>query len=146
MSDNFGIIVSACYCAITDIQACAVINQGIKVTFKPNTDWTDFDTLPGKIDISVEEIKNSGISLFEVSGKIKVSRQKFENTPEMVKFRQSKVLVKFITGNGDVLVVGDRENPVTITHKIINPSGVDTASGVEYNLTGTQKHPELPLL
>lgn len=146
MSDNFGIIVSAGYCAITDIQACAVINQGIKVTFKANKNWSDFDTLPAKIDISVEEIKNSGVSLFKVSGKIKVSRQKFENTPEMVKFRQSKVLVKFITGNGDVLVVGDRENPVTIVHKIINPSGVDTASGVEYYLTGTQKHPELPLL
>lgn len=146
MNDNFGVIISADYCLIDDINTCVIVPDGIIVNLKSNATWKSFNSIIGKIDIAASEAVQFNQGLFSVSGKIKVSRNKFENTTEMIKFRYKKAIVRVITGNGDVYVYGDKENPLTITHSLINPSGVNTASGVEYIITGITKNPELKLL
>jgi len=146
MSDNLGIITEAAYCFVDDVVSCAVLANGIIIGLKPDAVWTKFKSVKGLIDISVQETSNAGVSTFSVSGTIKSPRHKFATTAEMILFRTRKVLVKVNTPNGDTLLVGDKQNPVKITHKIINPSSASTMAGVEYTLSGVMTHPELPLL
>lgn len=146
MSDNIGGIILASYCFIDDVMSSVVTKKSIAIHLRGNKSWTDFPASLGNIDISVTENEINGSSLFNIDGKIRCPRQKYENMPEMIHFRSRRILVKYVTANGDVLVVGDKENSIKATHKILNPKDASGFSGVEYTLTGVMKHPELPLL
>ena len=146
MSDNIGGISLASYCFVDDILSCAVLKNGIAVNFKKNKFWVEFNASLGNIDISVQENEVNGTSLFNVAGKIRCPRQKFEKVTEMNIPSGKRILLKYNTINGDILVAGDRENTIKVTAKILNPKDASGYSGVEYTLVGTMKHAELPLL
>lgn len=146
MLDNIGGIKQAWYCFVSDLSSCAVTKKGITVNFKMNRNWVEFNASLGNIDISVSETETSGDSLFSIDGKIRCPRQKFENSREMVIFKKKRILVKYETINGDILVIGDAENPIKATHKILNPTQPSGYSGVEYTLSGVMTHEELTIL
>jgi hypothetical protein len=146
MADNMGGILSAWYCIATDIQSCVVLKNGIIVNLPGNRDWVNFDARIGNIEINVTENSENGLSFFNVEGKIRCPRSIFADVGSFHFNTNLPVLIKYFTTNGDVLVVGDKENPVRVNLKMLNPAQASGFSGAEYTLTGVMKHPELPLL
>ena len=147
MSDNMGGIISAEFCFISELAFCAALKHGILLELKSGKAWKEFPARIGNIEIDVTEETNVVHDSWTVSGKIRCPRKAYENTREMILFRQNrKILVKYTTTNGDVMVVGDMQYPVIVTHKLLNGAAASAYSGVEYQLTGAQKHPQLPLL
>lgn len=146
MSDNIGGIISASYCFRDDVLTCVVTKRNVIINLRPNRNWFDFPASIGNIEIYVVESDANGTSMFSVDGKIRCPRVKSGDVPKIIDFRNKPIIVKYTTGNGDVLVVGDKEDPIKVTRKIINPKDVAGYSGVEYSLSGVMKHSELNIL
>ena len=147
MSDNMGGIVSAEFCFISELEFCAPLKHGILLELKSGKAWKEFPARMGNIEIDVTEETNVVHDSWAVSGKIRCPRKAYENTREMILFRlNKKIVVKYTTANGDVLVVGDMQYPVTVRQKIVPGTTASAYSGVEYQLAGAQYHPQLPLL
>lgn len=142
-----GGIVSAEYCFISDIQYCSILKHGILLELKSGCQWKKFPAKIGNIEIEVTEQTNVVRDIWEVSAKIRCPRKEYETTNEMMVFRRKrKVLLKYITANGDVNVVGTLQFPLSVTYKILNGILGSGFAGVEFLATGLQYCPQLPLL
>lgn len=147
MSDNIAGIVKAEFCFVADLIYCAAMKHGILLELKQGRLWREFPARIGNIEIDITELTDVVHDTWTIAGKIRCPRKAYENTLEMVLFRRNrKILVKYTTANGDVLVVGNMQYPIIVTHKILNGATASAYSGVEYQLAGAQFHPQLPLL
>lgn len=146
MADNFGVITNVCYCFVEDIENCVVFSNGVLLRFKSGKNWSDFSAGAGNIDIKVKDESESGNPKFTISGRIKISRLRSGGLFSGPDFKNRKVILKCNTANSDEFVVGDIENPVKIKRDILNPSDVNSASGIEYYPSGVMTHSELPIL
>lgn len=144
--DNIGRIISAEYVFIVDVLSCAVIGSGIKISLSASKTWTDFKATPGKIEMVVTPVDGSGQTPYVVNGTIYCPRFALTHYNELTKFRFRKVLVKYTTGNGDVLVAGDKENPLKVVAENVNPSQANGYSGTKLTISGLMNHPELVLV
>ena len=144
--DNIGGIISAEYCLVDDIKICAVVGSKIIVSLPTDKPWKDFNATPGKIEITVTPGDELGLTPYTVSGTIYCPRFVLSRYNELIKFQFHKTLIKYITGNGDVLVAGDNENPLTVKSENINPSQANGYSGTKLTISGIMKHPELVLM
>lgn len=144
--DNIGGTILAEYCLVENIQSCGVTSQGILLFLKKSDAWKEFPAKIGKISINiVPEVQNS-LSLYKVSGDITCPRNKFSRSSDMFYLADKKIIIRRTTANGDITIVGDMENPISVTAELLNPPSAAGFSGVRYLLSGTMKHPELPLL
>ena len=147
MADNMGGIVSAEYCLVSELQFFAAIKNGILLELKSGCAWKQFPSRIGNIEIDIAEVENVVRDSWTISGKIRCPRKAYENTREMILFRRNnKIIVKYTTTNGDVLVVGSKEYPITVTQKLLTGVQASEYSGVEYTLKGAQYCPQLPIL
>jgi len=146
MIDNIGGILTASWCIASRAKSVAVTPSGILVNLPALHPWKQFPAVRGNIAIEVTEDIVNGSPIYNVQGTIRCPRKRYATTPEMVALRGQRIIVQYTTANGDTLVVGDADNPLTVTHRILNPSGASGYSGVEFRITGTLTHPELPLL
>ena len=143
--DNIGGIIMVEYCLADNVKTCAVVGSKIIVSLPTSKPWVELPATPGKIEITVTPGDESGLTPFTVAGTIYCPRFGLARYNELIKFQFHKTLIKYRTGNGDVLVAGDKENPLTIKHENINPSQANGYSGVKLTISGTMRHPELEL-
>ena len=147
MSDNIGGIVSAEYCLVREIQYCGVLKHGILLELKSGCVWKQFPAKIGNIDIDITENLNVVRDSWTVEGKIRCPRNKYENTSEMVLFRQNKnIVIKYTTSNGDIYIAGDMHYSLQVSTKILDGTQASAYSGVEFSIKGAMYHPQLPQL
>lgn len=147
MSDNMGGIISAEYCFVSELAFCAPLKHGILLALKNGETWKEFPSHIGNIEINITEETNIVHDLWVINGKIRCPRKSYETIMEMIMFRyNNKILLKYTTANGDVMVVGDFQYPIKISQKIIQGTTASDYSGVEFLLNGIQFHPQLALL
>jgi hypothetical protein len=147
MADNMGGIISAEYCLVSELLSFAAIKNGILLALKSGSAWKEFPAKIGNIEIDVSQVENVVHDSWTISGKIRCPRKAYQNTREMILFRMyNKIIVKYTTANGDVLVIGTKQYPITVTQKILTGVQASEYSGVEYTLSGAQYSPQLPLL
>jgi len=144
--DNIGGIISAEYCFVENVKTCAVVGSKIIVSLPTDKPWNEIPATPGKIEITVTPGDESGLTPYTVAGTIYCPRFSLSSYGELVSFQMRKFLIKYITGNGDVLVAGDKENPLTIKPENVNPSQANGYSGTKLIISGIMKHPELELV
>lgn len=143
--DNIGKILSAEYVIADNVKTCAVIGSKLKLGLPAGKTWIDFKATPGKIEITVTPGDESGLTPYTVAGTIYCPRFSLSRYGELVSLQFHKILLKYITGNGDVLVAGDKETPLTVKSENVNPSQTNGYSGVKLTISGTMRHPELEL-
>lgn len=143
MADNIGGIVSVEYCLVTSVNTCGVTGRGLHLSYSRSNPWTAFKSGLGHIQL---DVVRDGTGLHKVSGEIRCARHLFANREEMNFPDGKKILVRKTLANGDILVSGDLENPISVTAEILTPSEASGFSGVRYTLSGTMNHPELPVL
>lgn len=146
MADNLGLIIKTEYCFVTDVRSCVVMKNGILINLAGGKGWHDFNASPGKMEIMVEESESNSLPIHTASGTIHSPRFQFERYTDMIQLKARKILLRYTTANGDVMVVGDKENPIKVMVDILNPSNASGFSGVKFTLSGVMKHAELPLL
>jgi hypothetical protein len=144
--DNIGGIVSAEYILADDVKSCALVADKIKIGMATGKSWVDFNPTPGRIEVTVTPGDENGLTPYTVSGIIYCPRFSMERYGELRKFNFRKILLKYVTGNGDVLVAGDTENPLKVQHENLNPSAANGYSGTKITISGVMKHPELVLM
>lgn len=144
MADGLNLIIKASYCFKDDVMAFARVKGGVMVILRPNKNWIDFNSSKGNIKIKVTE-DTSKIS-FNVTGEIKVNRNKFTKVSDIPALTFKRILIKYETVMGDVLVVGDPINPIVVRREMIVPSTANESGGVVYSLDCVMSHPELYLL
>jgi len=144
--DNIGGIVSASYAIAENVKSCAVLGSKIIVSLPTNKPWNEIPATPGKIEITVTPGDESGLTPYTVAGTIYCSRFNMKSLMKTYSLMFHKILLKYVTGNGDVLVAGDKENPLTVKVENVNPSQANGFSGTKLTISGTMKHPELELL
>jgi hypothetical protein len=143
--DNIGGIISASFVVVENVKNCAVVGIRILVEILSGKSWTDFPHTPGKIDITV--VPDEGVNpLYTVSGTIYCARGNQEKYNDITSKRLKKILLKYTTGNGDVLVAGDKLNPLTVRIENVNPSAANGYSGTKITISGVMTHPELVLI
>jgi hypothetical protein len=114
---------------------------------KSSAVWKEFPAKIGNIDINITEDLNIVRDIWNVEGKIRCPRNKYENTREMILFRRNKkIILKYTTTNGDAYVAGDVHFPLVVSPKILDGTQALAYSGVEFTIKGTMLHPQLPLL
>lgn len=144
--DNIGGILSAEYVLADNVKTCAVIGSQIKIGLSAGKTWNDFKATRGKTEITVTPGDESGLTPYTVAGTIYCPRFVFTRYNELMKNKLNQTLIKYTTGNGDVLVVGDKETPITVKVENINPSQANGYSGTKLTISGIMKHPELVLM
>lgn len=143
--DNIGGIVSASYAFAENVKTCAIVGDKIIVSLQADKPWNEIPATRGKIEITVTPGDESGLTPYTVNGVIICPRFSLAMYGELRKFNFKRILLKYITGNGDVLVVGDTENPLKVVHENLNPSAANGYSGTKLTISGVMKHPELVL-
>jgi hypothetical protein len=143
--DNIGGIVSASYAIAENVKNCAVVGSKIIVSLPTSKSWKEIPATPGKIEITVTPGDESGLTLYTVAGTIYCSRFSLVEYGNLIVMGYHKILLKYVTGNGDVLVAGDKENPLTVKVENVNPAAANGYSGTKLIISGTMKHPELVL-
>lgn len=146
MADNMGGIVSAEFCDTDSIAYCGVTSRGMLLGFKVSNPWRPFKSGMGKISLQAVPETTSGVTLYRISGEIQCARYLFGSKEEMLLLNQRRGLIRITLANGEILVAGDLDNPLTVIAEILTPSSASGFSGVKYTLTGTLTHPEIPLL
>jgi len=144
--DNIGGIISAQYCFADHVKSCAIVGEQIIVTLPVSKPWVDFKATPGKIEITVTPGDENGLTPYIVAGVIYCPRFSLTRYNEFSSFRIRKFLIKYITGNGDILVAGDKEHPLTIKAENVNPGQANGYSGTKLSISGRMTHPELSLI
>jgi len=144
--DNIGGIVSAEYCLVENVKSCAVIGSKIIVSLQVDKPWKEIPATPGKIEITVTPGNESVLTPYTVAGIIYCSRFSLVEYGELLVIGYHKILLKYITANGDSLVAGDKENPLTVKIENVNPSKANGYSGTKLTISGIMKHPELELV
>lgn len=143
--DNIGGIISAEYCFVDNIKSCAIIGSKIKLAIQNSWEWRHIQNTPGKIEITVTPVDETG-SAYTVAGTIYCARFNQARYGAFTNFPRRKVLIKYTTANGDVLVVGDKQTPLSVKAENLNPSQANGYSGTKLTISGTMKHPELVLM
>ena len=146
MADNIGGIIKAEYCITEDLSSCGVTPRGIAITSQKSEIWEPFPAVTGNINLAVTPEQKNGISLYRISGEILCARYQFADETEMNLLNDARVIIRKTMANGDELVCGDKENPVTISAEKLTPSSPSGFTGVRYTLSGLMTHPELPVL
>ena len=144
--DNIGGITEASYCFATDVQSCAVLMNGILISLTNRKNWKDFEASSGKIDITVTPTDANGVTLYTVAGTIWIPKIRELTFCEQIQFKSRRILIKYVTANGDILVVGDKENSIKVLVENVTPTTASGYCGQKITLSGTMKHSELPLL
>jgi len=144
--DNNGKIVSVDYVFASDVKTAGILSKGIALSIASGQGWKNLPASPGRIEIVVAENNQNGLSSYPVSGTIYCPRFQFDHYTDMVQLKARRILLKYTTANGDVLVVGDKQNPITVTAEQLNPASATGYCGVKFTLSGTMTHSELPLL
>jgi len=143
--DNIGGIISADYAIVENVNACSVTGGKIIVVLKTTKSWLEFPATPGRIEVTVTPDEGI-IPLYTVSGIIYCARCRQAKYNDITGMRFKKILLKYVTGNGDVLVAGDRANPLKVQIENVNPSAANGYSGTKITLSGVMTHSELPLM
>ena len=143
--DNIGGFSSVEYVLLDAVKSCAIIADRIIVVLADGKQWEKLPATPGKIEIAVPPTEESGLKLYPVTGTIYCPRYALAKYSDLKFSQQNKILLKYTTRNGDVLVAGDTENPVTLISENVNPSQANGYSGAKLTISGTMTHPELIL-
>ena len=144
--DNIGGIVSASYAIAENVKSCVVVGSKIMISLPIDKPWKEIPATPGKIEITVVPGDESGLTPYTVAGTIFCPRFSLSHYGELVSFQMRKFLIKYVTGNGDVLVAGDKETPLTVKPENVNPSQANGYSGTKLTISGVMRHPELVLI
>lgn len=143
--DNIGGFQSAEYVFVDNVKSCAVVSDKIIVILPADKPWKEIPATPGKIEILVSPVTENGLTTYQVSGTIYCPRPKLSRYNEFSLFKRNKILLKYTTGNGDILVAGDKETPLTVVAENVNPSAANGYSGTKLIISGIMIHPELVL-
>ena len=84
--------------------------------------------------------------MYDVSGEIRCPAHLFNNHNEMMQANNKRALLRITYANGQIYIIGNKENPVKIKSDILTPSTASDFNGVLYTVSGTQTHPQLPQL
>jgi len=143
--DNIGGFQSAEYSLAENVKNCAVFSDKIIVVHKSAKSWNEIPATPGKIEITVTPTTENGLTIYSVVGTIFCPRFKLSRYNEYQKLVRPQILLKYITGNGDVLVAGDKETPLKVITENVNPGAANGYSGTKLSISGLMSHPELVL-
>jgi hypothetical protein len=143
--DNIGGFQLAEYVFADNVKSCAVVSDKIIVILQSDKLWNEIPATPGKIEITVIPSTENGLTKYSVSGIIYCPRPRLSTYNEFSLFKRNKILLKYTTGNVDVLVAGDKETPLTVISENVNPSLANGYSGVKLSISGLMTHPELVL-
>jgi len=144
--DNIGSFQSAEYAFVDNVKSCAVVSDKIIVILPSDKPWKEIPATPGKIEITVTPTTENDVTIYTVAGIIYCPRHRLSKYNEFSFNKKSKIILKYITGNGDVLVAGDKDTPLTIVSENANPSAANGYSGVKLSISGVMTHPELVLM
>lgn len=144
MSDNIGGVSSCAYVLVRDVKYCVVLPDRIHVELNPFREWKSFQETAGKTDIQITPADDSS-GMYNVAIQLSIPDNRIDEgaVPD---WNTQEILVRYRTGNGKMFVVGDVENFLKITVQRLSPSAASGYSGLQININGTLKHPELPLL
>jgi len=115
------------------------------VVLEAGKPWKDFPATPGRIEITVTPDEGI-IPLYTVSGTIYCARSRQAKYNDLTGMSFKQILLKYITTNGDVLIAGDKSNPLKVQIENVNPSTANGYSGTKITIIGVMTHPELALM
>ena len=144
--DNIGGIVSAEYAIDLEAKSCVVIGQDIRIGFGGNKSWKEFPATPSKIEVTVIPNYENGLMCYTVSGVVFCPRCRLEKFGELIKLQYRKILLKYTTVSGDVLVAGDKSNPLKVLVENLTPTPANGYSGTKLTISGIMTHPALSLV
>jgi len=143
--DNIGGIVSAAYVMVQNVRTCAVLYQEICIDFVGSKTWMEFPATPKKIQVTVTPTDENGITSYTIGAVILCPTPKVSERDELKRLIRHRILLKFTTANGEVLVVGDKDHPLKLTIEKIIPTEANGYSGSKFTISGINTHPELTL-
>ena len=144
--DSIGGIVSAQYVIGTEVKGCLIHNDNILLSFVGNHNWKEFPATPSKIEVSVTPNTQNGLATYTVAATIYCPRFKLTKMGEFNFLALRKILLKIETVNGDVLVIGDKSNPLNVLVEPLTPSAVNGYSGIKLTISGILTHSALCLV
>lgn len=143
--DNIGGFKSVEYALVDNVKNCAIVSDKIIVDLQSRKLWNEITATPGKIEITVTPTTENGLTIYSVVGTIFCPRFKLSRYNEYKKLVRPQILLKYITGNGDVLIAGDKETPLKVITENVNPGAANGYSGTKLSISGLMSHPELVL-
>ena len=145
MSDNIGGIISAEYIFVEQVKTCAIIDQEICLNFTSGKNWKEFPATANKIQVTVVPTSENGITSYTINAILFCPKPKLDKYAEMASLQMHKILLKYATANGEILVVGDKAHPLKVTTEKLTPSEANGYSGTKFTITGINTHPALSL-
>jgi hypothetical protein len=144
--DSIGGIVSAQYVIGTEVKGCLIHNDNILLSFVGNHNWKEFPATPSKIEVGVTSNTQNGLATYTVAATIYCPRFKLTKMGEFNSLALKKILLKIETVNGDVLIIGDKSNPLNVLVEPLTPSAVNGYSGIKLSISGILTHSALCLV
>jgi len=143
--DNIGGIVSIEYVLAQHVRTCAVLENEICIDFVGAKSWVELPASPNKIQVTVTPTDENGITSYTIDAVVLCPTPKLTTRDDLKRFNRHKILLKFTTANGEVLVVGDKENPLKLIIEKLTPSEANGYSGSKFTISGINRHPALTL-
>ena len=143
--DNIGGIVSAEYAMVSEVKSSVVVGEQILLSLMGNKSWKEFPATPTKIEMTVTPKSENGLTTYSVAGVVFCPRCRLARIGALTMLQNKKILLKFATTGGDVMVVGDKSNPLKVLVEQLTPTSANSYSGTKITLSGIMTHPALTL-